>query len=98
MKYICNVSDLMFAIMYADDTCFLMNGTDLHKLIKQLNVQLDSLCTWLKSNKLSFNTQKTFYMIFHRARLKSIDGIIDDVIMNNNKPGITTCAGLVKSK
>ena len=84
MNDICNVSDLMFAIMYADDTCFLMNGTDLHKLIKQLNVELDSLCTWFKSNKLSLNTQKTFYMIFHRARLKSIDGINNDVIMDNN--------------
>ena len=81
MNNICNVSDLMFAIMYADETCFLMNGTDLHKLIKQLNVEVDSLCTWFKSNKLSLNTQKTFYMIFHRARLKSID---DDVIMDNN--------------
>ena len=84
MNDICNVSDLMFAIMYADDTCFLMNGTDLHKLIKQLNVELDSLCTWFKSNKLSLNTQKTFYMIFHRARLKSIDGMNNDVIMDNN--------------
>ena len=84
MNDICNVSDLMFAIMYADDTCFLMYGTDLHKLIKQLNVELDFLCTWFKSNKLSLNTQKTFYMIFHRARLKSIDGMNNDVIMDNN--------------
>ena len=84
MNDICNVSDLMFAIMYADDTCFLMNGTDLHKLIKQLNAELDYLCTWFKSNKLSLNTQKTFYMIFHRARLKSIDGMDDNVIMDNN--------------
>ena len=58
MNDICNVSDLMFVIMYADDTCFLMNGTDLHKLIKQLNVELDSLCTWFKSNKISLNTKK----------------------------------------
>ena len=28
MNDICNVSDLMFAIMYADDTCFLMDSTD----------------------------------------------------------------------
>ena len=84
MNDICNVSDLMFAIMYADDTCFLMNGIDLHKLIKQLNVELDSLCTWFKSNKLSLNTQKTFYIIFHRARLKSIDGMNNDVIMDNS--------------
>ena len=84
MNDICNVSDLMFAIMYADDACFVINGTDLHKLIKQLNIELDSLCKSFKSNKLSLNTEKTFYMIFHRARLKFADGMNVKVIMDNN--------------
>ena len=84
MNDICNVSDLKFAIMDADDTCFLINGTDLNKLIKQLNVELKSLCTWFKSNKLSLNTQKNFYMFFHRARLKNYDDINMDVIMDNH--------------
>ena len=83
MNDICNVSDLMFAIMYADDTCFLMNGTDLHKLIKQLNIELVSFCNWFKSNKLSLNTEKTFYMIFHRARLKITEDINLNLIMDN---------------
>ena len=48
------------------------------------NAELDSPCTWFKSNKLSLNTQKTFYMIFHRARLKTINDINDGVIMDNN--------------
>ena len=78
----CNVSDLLFAIMYADDTCFLINGTDLNKLKKQLNIELKSLCTWFKSNKLSLNTQKTFFMVFHRARLKHSDDINMAVIMD----------------
>ena len=72
----------MFAIMYADDTCFLINGTDMNTLIKQQNFELESLCIWFKSNKLSLNTQKTFYMVFHRARLKTIDKTID-IIMDN---------------
>ena len=70
MNDICNVSDLLFAIMYADDTCLLINGNDLHTLIKQLNSELQCLSDWFKSNTLSLNTKKTFYMIFHRARLK----------------------------
>ena len=74
----------MFAIMYADDTCFLINGTDMNTLIKQLNVELESLCIWFKSNKLSLNTQKTFYMVFHRARLKTIDNSSMDIIMENH--------------
>ena len=73
----------MFAIMYADDTCFLINGTDMNKLIKQLNVELKSLCIWFKYNKLSLNTQKTFYMVFHRARLKTIGNSSMDITMDN---------------
>ena len=63
---------------------FLINGTELHKLIKQLNnIALDSLCKWFNSNKLSLNTGKTFYVIFHRARLKFAVGMNVTVIMDN---------------
>ena len=58
--------------------------TDMNTLIKQLNVELESLCIWFKSNKLSVNTQKTFYMVFHRARLKTIDNSSMDIIMDNH--------------
>ena len=64
--------------------CHLINGTDMNTLIKQLNVELESLCIWFKSNKLSLNTQKTFYMVFHRARLKTIDNSSMDIIMDNH--------------
>ena len=69
----------MFAIMYADDTCFLINGTDMNTLIKQLNFK----CIWFKSKKFSLNTLKTFYMVFHKARLKTIDNSSMDIIMDN---------------
>ena len=35
-----------------------------------LNAELQLLCIWLKSNKLSLNVEKTFYMVFHRAKIK----------------------------
>ena len=37
-----------------------------------------------QSNKLSPNTQKTFYMVFHRAKLKTIDKSSMDIIMDNH--------------
>ena len=58
--------------------------TDINTLIKQLNVELESLCIWFKSNKLSLNTQKTFYMVFHRVRFKIIDNSSMDIIMDNH--------------
>ena len=62
---ICNVSDHLLQILYADfRTCVIAQGHNLHDLIDTLN-------TWLLCNKLTLNTKKTYYMAFHRAaRLK----------------------------
>ena len=62
---------MLFTIMYADDTSALLSGKDLKILLHVLNRELGHLSVWLESNKLSLNTQKTFYLIFHRARLKN---------------------------
>ena len=83
MNDICNVSDIFFTIMYADDTSLLVNRNDLHRLIALLNNVLKDLCTWFKSNKLSLNTNKTFYIIFHRSRIKCDTDSTLDIIMDN---------------
>ena len=56
--------------MYADDTSVIMRGNDLESLIQSVNSELCLLNTWLKTNKLSLNVNKTYYLIFHRARIK----------------------------
>ena len=81
MNDICSVSKLLFTLLYADDTCVMLSGKDLNDLIAVFNVELISLCDWLKSNKLSLNTQKTFFMVFHRARLKSAN--CNELIIDN---------------
>ena len=70
MNDICNASKLLFSIMYADDTSVQISGNDLIHLVSSLNVELELLSTWLKANKLSLNAQKTFFLVFHRARIK----------------------------
>ena len=65
----CNVSPMLFKILYADDTCVLISGNHLNDLIDRLNTELISLNNWLKDNKLSLNTKKSF-MIFPRSRIK----------------------------
>ena len=85
MKDICNVSKFLYTILYADDTCVLLNGKDLNNLIQSMNTELDLLSTWLKSNKLSLNTHKTFFQLFHRARMKtnnSVNIIVDKCVLN----------------
>ena len=41
-------------------------------------------CKSFKSNKLSLNTNKTFYMIFHRSRIKCDTDSTLDIIMDNS--------------
>ena len=56
--------------MYAEDTSVIMSGNDLESLIQSVNTEFCLLNTWLKANKLSLNVNKTYYLIFHRARIK----------------------------
>ena len=80
MNDMCGVSKLLFTLLYADDTCVMLSGKDLNDLIAVLNVELISLSDWLKSNKLSFNTQKFFFIVFHRARIKKN---CNDLVIDN---------------
>ena len=50
MNDICNVSGLLFTILYADDTCVFLSGKDLAKLITIINAELNSLSAWFRSN------------------------------------------------
>ena len=52
MNDICNVSDIFFTIMYADDTSLLVNGNDLHSLVASLNNALKDYVLGL--NLISF--------------------------------------------
>ena len=61
---------LLLLLLYADDTCILLNGKHLDDLIIRTNSELELLFTWLQANKLSLNRQKTYNIIFHRARIK----------------------------
>ena len=73
MNDLYNVSKFLFYILYADDTCVLLNGKHLDELIVLINKELNLLFTWLQANKQSHNGQKTYYIIFHRARIKLTD-------------------------
>ena len=59
---ICNVSPMLFKILYADDTCVLISGNHLNNLIDRLNTELISLNNWFKANKLSLNTKKNIFL------------------------------------
>ena len=47
-----------------------------------LNIELISLKNWFKAHKLSMNTKKSFFMIFHRSRIKP--NVINKVVIDNH--------------
>ena len=63
-------SDLLFSILFADDTSVFIEGTNYNKVIDILNQELKRIDFWLKANKLTINTKKPHYMKFHRTRIK----------------------------
>ena len=82
MNDIFNASQLLYNILYADDTCIYLSGKDLHSLICTMNTEVNRIVVWLKSSKLTLNTSKTFYMVFHRGKKKlhgNFDLFIDKV-------------------
>ena len=48
-------SELLFSILFADDTSVFIEGTNYDKIIDILNTQMKRIDIWLKSNKLSIN-------------------------------------------
>ena len=70
MNDICNVSEMLFYILYADDTTVIIKDKDISILLQTLNVELEKLSIWLKANKLSLTAKKAYYLFFHRAGIK----------------------------
>ena len=79
MNDTCNVSELLFTVLYADDASVVIHGKDMSSIITILNHELYKLSTY----KLSLNTNKTYCIIFHRARIKQPD-VKCPIIMNNS--------------
>jgi len=58
-------SNKLINIHFADDTTGLAKGSSLDDLINFVNLEIQKLGLWLRSNKLAINTDKTKIMIFH---------------------------------
>ena len=84
-----NVSDTVFAILFADDTSIFLERKDLVELTHILNAELAKLTIWLSANKLTLNSSKSHFMIFHRARLKKTDINIPIILNNTNLEQLT---------
>ena len=58
-------SELLFSILFADDTSVFIEGTSFQDISNILNKELENISIWLEANKLTININKTHYMMFH---------------------------------
>ena len=58
-------SSLLETFLIADDTQGLMACKILAELVDNINVELKKWAQWFRTNKMSVNTSKTKFLIFH---------------------------------
>jgi putative NIF3 family GTP cyclohydrolase 1 type 2 len=64
---ICNVSNKLKFILFADDTNIFYSHVNLDNLVSIVNDELKKLYDWFAVNKLSLNLLKTNYMLFKKS-------------------------------
>ena len=66
-----NVSDILWYVLFADDTNVFLNGKNIKIILNIMQLELTKLYNWLLANKLTLNISKTHFMVFHRAKHKN---------------------------
>ena len=67
------VSDIFNIILFADDTSLnstlsIFTNQRINELSEKINLELDKINEWMRSNKLSLNISKTKYMVFRYSQ------------------------------
>ena len=65
-----NVSSVLSYISFADDSNFLMSGTNFKQILKIMNDELEKITWWFKSHSLCLNVNKTNFMVFAAKNYK----------------------------
>ena len=79
---LCKTSSHLKSILFAGDTSFVVDGSDLSEMCKEVSIELNKTSTWFKVNKLSLNISKT-YTIFNLVNAICNENInIDNVDIN----------------
>lgn len=68
--------------MYADDTIVIYSCTDPQQLHSQIEDDMNKLNNWMYDNYLSFNTDKTNYMLFKTSRQANVN--LRPILVNNS--------------
>ena len=75
------VSNLLFALMFADDSNMFLSGKNPDNLITLMNGEMIKMVDWLNLNKLSLNLKKTHFMLFTKKNDKF--KVTNKLLINN---------------
>ena len=79
-------SDLLDAIMFADDTNLFYSNKDINTAFLRVNDELQNINEWFISNKLSLNVRKSKYSFFRKPSKKdNIPLVLPKLNINNNE-------------
>jgi hypothetical protein len=89
--FLCYINDFwratsLFSLLFADDTSCLAKGKNLRTLTEYVNVELQKVANWFRSNKMAVNAAKTKFIVF-RTHGKGIDQDDCLVVYNMNEIG-----------
>lgn len=63
------ISTKFTSLLYADDTALIFEADSTSELQSDLDTELPKVYEWLQANKLSLNTNKTFYQVYNKSKV-----------------------------
>jgi hypothetical protein len=89
--FLCYINDFwsatsLFTVLFADDTTGLGKGKNLNDLTAYVNLELQKISNWFRSNKMAVNAAKTKFIVF-RTRGKIINPLDCHLVFNSNEIG-----------
>ena len=76
------VSKYFKTILFADDTTFSVQANSIQSLFATSNIELGKFYNWSCANRLSINTEKTYFNIISNRRIPQI---LPSLILNNRE-------------
>ena len=90
---ICNVSNILKFVLFADDTNIFCSGGNLQELLGRITAEMCKLKNWFDRNKLSLHLNKTKLMLFGNYKISTqaliqVDGVNIERVHENTFLGI----------
>ena len=83
---LCHSSPLLEAILFTNDTNLFYSHNNAKELFRTMNAELSHLNDRFCANKLSLNTDKVKYVLFHKAKSKdNLPLVLPDLFINDVK-------------